>query len=207
MINYLKVSLFGIGLFFFIAFGMDYWLLFFPLAIIANIILISKTIQEKYLYDLKFWFGMMNIIDAVIVIAYVISLSLYLTSKQYFEIYNLINLFSFGAYMLNHSSKEEYLSKRSKFALPYVDFNESPKNIKNKIYNIFKYNLLEDDIEMLRELLEKDITIDSYDDDYKKHSAYILTYHQFALKNNQETPYQLTINKKIIPYISEYTKV
>ena len=47
LVNYLKVALFGMGVIFFIAFNMNFWFLFFPLAIVVEIILIFRTIQEK----------------------------------------------------------------------------------------------------------------------------------------------------------------
>lgn len=203
--NYLKVTLFGIAIIFYIAFSMNFWFIFFPIAIIVNIILIFKTIQEKYVYDFKFWIDSLNILDAALIIAYIISLSMYLYSKGLYEIYNLINIISFVIYIFNHSLKEKDLMKKSKYALPYVNFNDKPKNILNRINNILQYDLDSDDILMLKELLENDITIYNFDDDEKKNSAYRLTHHKFALKSvkNNEMPYTISIDEQLIPYLNQ----
>lgn len=209
MIDYLietsLILLFIIALILFFTIGISFWYAFYPIiTIIFYIDKFNKT-QEKYKYDLRFWIESLNVIDVALLIAYIISLSLYFAFTEFKELCYYINIGSFVVYIFNNNLiKSDYFVMHSTFALPYVDFTKNKRYIIGKIRDIIKYDLHPEDLELLSELKINPITIHIYDNDELRNSAARLTYHQFTIKNIiDESVYSISINKELLPYLNK----
>ena len=209
MIDYLietsLILLFIIALILFFTIGISFWYAFYPIiTIIFYIDKFNKT-QEKYKYDLRFWIESLNVIDVALLIAYIISLSLYFAFTEFKELCYYINIGSFVVYIFNNNLiKSDYFVMHSTFALPYVDFTKNKRYIIGKIRDIIKNDLHPEDIELLSYLKTNSITIHTYDNDELRNSAYRLVHHQFAIKHViDENAYSISINEKLLPYLGD----
>lgn len=212
MIDYLVETLLIILLF--IAFilyftiGVSFWYACYPIFTIIYLVKYFNRTQEKNKYDLKFWIESLNILDAILIITYIISLSLYFafTDLKYLCFY--INIGSFVIYLINNQIKSEYFARHSIFALPYVDFNQNKKFIINKINGIVKYDLWQDDIELIKQLKDNEEMAFYYNDSNNeelKNSIYRLTRCQFVTKKEVDNnKYIISINEKLVPYLNKF---
>lgn len=183
--------------------GIVFWYVAFPILIIVTTARTFNRTQEKYKYNLKFWIESLNILDFLLIITYILSLGLYFITNDARQLCLYLNIGTFVGFVFNQSTvKQDYFVSKSKFALSYVDFSESKRFIKNKIYDIMKYDLHPGDIELLSDLKTNPITVHSYDEDEFKNSASRLVHHQFAIKNIiNENDYSISINNKLLPYL------
>lgn len=202
LIETLLIVLIIIALFLYFTIGISFWYACYPIFTIVYLIKNFNNTQEKHKYNLKFWIESLNILDAILIITYIISLSLYFvfTDLKYLCFY--INIASFVAYLVNNEIKSKYFYRHSIFALPYVDFKKNNKYIRSKIKDIIKYDLHPEDIELLSDLKTNSVTVHTYDNDEFRNSAYRLIKHQFAIKNIiDENDYSININNELLPYL------
>ena len=203
LINTLLALVLVVTLILFFMIGTIFWYAFLPIISILNKIRIFNKTQDQYKYDLRFWIESLNILDALLVITYIISLSLYFISAELREFCLYLNIGSFILCIFNSTTKSDYFANRSIFALPYVDFNQKPKFIVSKINDIARYDLFTEDIEILKGLKYDDIKTNKFDENENfRNSIYRLTRCQFVIKKEiDDTSYILSINKKILPYL------
>jgi hypothetical protein len=202
IIESLLMLLLFIALILFFTIGVSFWYVCYPIFIIIYYIKNFNKTQEKYKYDLKFWIESLNILDAVLVISYIISLSLYFAFTEFKYLCFYINIGSFVLYLLNNESKSRYFVNHSIFALPYVDFTKNKRYIIGKIKDIIKYDLYPEDIELLSDLKTNSVTVHTYDNDELRNSASRLAYHQFAIKHViDDSTYSISINNELLPYL------
>lgn len=202
LIESLLMLLLFIALVLFFIIGVSFWYACYPIFLIIYYIKKFNNTQEKHKYDLKFWIESLNIIDAILVISYIISLSLYFAFTDFKEWCFYINIGSLVVYLLNNEIKSEYFVRHSTFALPYVDFTKNKRYIIGKIKDIIKYDLHPEDIELLSDLKTNSVTVHSYDKEEFKNSVYRLTYHQFAIKHIiDENDYSISINNELLTYL------
>lgn len=208
LLNYLietsLLLLFGLALLLFCTIGIFFWYVCYPIFTIISTIRTFNRTQDQYKYDLKFWIESLNIIDLILVISYMISLGLYFLSKDAHELCMYINIGSFVVWIFNYNTiKTDYFANRSKFALNYVDFNESKKFIISKINDIMKYDLYPEDLKLLYSLKSNEMKITTLDEneDFKNSISRLLRC-KFIIKNIiDEYTYVLSVNKELLPYI------
>lgn len=202
LIETLLIVLIIIALFLYFTIGISFWYACYPIFTIVYLIKNYNNTQEEHKYNLKFWIESLNILDAILIITYMISLSLYFvfTDLKYLCFY--INIGSFVLYLINNEIKSKYFSSHSIFALPYVDFTKNKRYIIGKIKDIIKYDLHPEDLKLLSELKTTPVTV--HPNDEFRNSAYRLIHHQFAIKHIiDENTYYISINNELLPYLGD----
>lgn len=196
------ILLFIIALILFFVIGLSFWYVCYPIFTIVYLIKNFNKTQEKHKYDLKFWIESLNIIDAALIIAYIISLSLYFTFTDFKHLCFYINIGSFVLYLINNEFKSKYFSSHSIFALPYVDFTKDKRYIIGKINDIIKYDLHPEDLKLLSNIKTTPVIVHSNDE--FRNSAYRLVHHQFAIRYIiDENTYSISINNELLPYLGD----